>query len=98
MGEQADCGAEVNAPVAVPDKPSAEATAPLPVPDKPSPRNPAGRLGPRWYNWPKALLGLPHQRRLARASLAIDAVRHWAQEFGRLSDDELKQQSNRLRG
>jgi preprotein translocase subunit SecA len=84
MGEEADRRAVANVSTA--------------VAQNGSPRDPAGRLGPRWYNWPKALIGLPPQRRLARAALVIDAIRHWAQEFGRLSDEELKQQSNRLRG
>src|SRR5947209_5185116 len=33
----------------------------------PSPSNATNRLGPRWLNWVKSLLGLPWQRRLAWA-------------------------------
>src|SRR5207244_2837475 len=34
----------------------------------------------------------------AWAALALDSIRHWAQEFGRLTDEEIKEQSTRLRG
>src|SRR6266849_8000519 len=56
------------------------------------------RFGPRWLNHLRALFGLPTQRRLARAALQVDAIRHWEQEFDRLSDAELKQRSLQLRG
>jgi len=56
------------------------------------------RFGPRWLNHLRALLGLPTQRRLARAALHIDAIRHWEQEFDRLWGAELKQRGVQLRG
>jgi preprotein translocase subunit SecA len=57
-----------------------------------------GRLGPRWANQIKALFGMPSQRRLARAALYIDRIRHWESEFERLSDAELKVRGLQLRG
>jgi preprotein translocase subunit SecA len=53
-----------------------------------------------WRGWLrlKAVFGLPHQRRLARAALLIEPIRHWEREFSRLSDVELKQKSMQLRG
>jgi len=56
------------------------------------------RLGPLWFNWLKALVGAPHQRRLARAALWIDSIRYHETEFSRLSDDELRRNCTRLRG
>ena len=56
------------------------------------------RFGPRWLNHLRALFGLPTQRRLARAALQIDAIRHWEKEFDRLSDAELKHRSLQMRG
>lgn len=58
----------------------------------------SGRLGPRWLNHLKALFGLPSQRRLARAALLIDQVRHWEQKCGKLSDAELLTLGRQLRG
>jgi preprotein translocase subunit SecA len=46
----------------------------------------------------KALLGTPSQRRLARGALKIDAIRYWESELSRLSDDEMKQHGQKLRG
>jgi preprotein translocase subunit SecA len=43
-------------------------------------------------------MGLPSQRRLARAILQIDHVRHWESEFSRQSDAELKSHGLKLRG
>jgi preprotein translocase subunit SecA len=56
------------------------------------------RLGYRPTNYVKALLGTPSQRRLARAALYIDQIRHWENELSRLSDAELKQRGLQLRG
>jgi preprotein translocase subunit SecA len=56
------------------------------------------RLGIRWANHLKALLGLPSQRRLARAALQVDRIRHWESEFGRLNDVELRQRGLQMRG
>jgi preprotein translocase subunit SecA len=58
----------------------------------------AGRLGPRWLNQLRALFGLPSQRRLARAALRIDQIRHWETELSRRSDDDLLQRGQHLRG
>ena len=55
------------------------------------------RLGRAWLNRIKAVLGLPSQRRLAQAARQIEAVRHWEQEFSRLSDGALMQLGRRLR-
>ncbi len=54
--------------------------------------------GPRWWNHIKALFGPPSQRRLARAVLQIDHIRHWEREFSRLEDAELRMQGQKLRG
>jgi preprotein translocase subunit SecA len=43
-------------------------------------------------------VGLPFQRRLAQAALAIEPTRRWEKEFSRLNDEELVQQSHKLRG
>jgi len=56
------------------------------------------RLGSRWGNALKALLGPPAQRRLARAALQVDRIRHWEKEYSRLSDAELKQCGQQFRG
>src|SRR3984957_9650621 len=56
------------------------------------------RFGPRLWSWFKALVGTPSQRRLAYAALQIDAIRHWEAEFTRLSDAEVLQKAQRLRG
>jgi preprotein translocase subunit SecA len=61
-------------------------------------RNTRGRLGPRWLNHLRALFGTPSRRRLARAALQIDRIRYWEGEFGRLSDDELKQRGLQMKG
>jgi preprotein translocase subunit SecA len=57
-----------------------------------------GRLGPRWLNAARALAGLPWQRRLARAALAIPRIRHWERQYERLGDAELRTAGLRLRG
>src|SRR5262249_9053141 len=57
-----------------------------------------GRLGPRWLNYLRALLGTPSQRRLARAALYINRIRHWEDHCSKLSDNELRQFGLRLRG
>ena len=56
------------------------------------------RFGPRWLNYIKRLFGLPSQRRLARGALQIQAIRHWEQEFSRLSDEEILKTGQHLRG
>jgi preprotein translocase subunit SecA len=61
----------------------------------PSPRN---RLGSRVKNALLALIGLPWQRRLARAALYVPRIRFWEARFDRLSDEELRTTSLRVRG
>jgi preprotein translocase subunit SecA len=51
-----------------------------------------------WRNRFLALFGLPSQRRLARAALWIDRIRHWESELDRLDDAELWAFGLRLRG
>jgi preprotein translocase subunit SecA len=58
----------------------------------------SNRMGPRWLAYLKALVGTPSQRRLARARLHIDRIRHWEGEFSRLNDEELRKYGLRLRG
>jgi preprotein translocase subunit SecA len=76
------------------------ATDEIAVPDVTPERLPsaAERLGPRWLNYFLALFGPPSRRRLARAALYVEAVRHWEEEFSRLSDDEIRRTGQRLRG
>lgn len=59
---------------------------------------PSGRLGLSIKNEILAAIGLPWQRRLARAALLVPAIRHWEQEFGRFSDEDLRRHANSLRG
>src|SRR5262249_61883980 len=56
------------------------------------------RLGASGMNYVKMLFGLPSQRRLARAALQVDHIRHWEKEFSGFSDGELKQRGLQLRG
>ena len=56
------------------------------------------RLGPRWLNYVRALFGGPAQRRLAKAALQIDQMRHWEAEFSKLSENALLLKAKRLRG
>jgi preprotein translocase subunit SecA len=49
-------------------------------------------------NHVKALFGLPPQRRLARAALQVDRIRHWEKEYTGLNDVELRQRGMQLRG
>ncbi len=68
---------------------------------QPEPTQPAAgasRFGPRWLNQFKALLGPPAPRRMAKATLFINGIRHWEKEFARLTDAEMKQIAMRLRG
>jgi preprotein translocase subunit SecA len=72
-----------------------EAPGTAPAPLRESGKN---RLGRRWSNHLKALLGTPAQRRLARAALQINTIRFWEKEFGALNDAELRQRGLQLRG
>ncbi|MCX7701015.1 MAG: preprotein translocase subunit SecA, partial [Gemmataceae bacterium] len=56
------------------------------------------RLGPKWLNRIRLLFGTPAQRRLARAALAIDAIRHWEAELSKLNDRDLLLRAKKLRG
>src|SRR5262249_18304703 len=56
------------------------------------------RLGPKPWNWLKSLFGPPATRRLARAALQIDPIRHWEAEMAKLSDSELTLRARKLRG
>jgi preprotein translocase subunit SecA len=58
----------------------------------------ANRLGPRWLNHLKRLFGMPAQRRLARAALFVDRIRHHEAEFSKLSDGEVRAVASTLRG
>src|SRR5262249_60826977 len=72
---------------------------PQPRSSAPWPGVPASqRLGPKLFNLVKALFGGPAQRRLARAALHIDPIRHWEAEFSKLSDAELTMRARKLRG
>lgn len=63
------------------------------------PGQPAGeRIGSRLASAAKSLFGGPAQRRLARAALQIDQIRHWEQEVSRLSDSELRAAAVKIRG
>jgi preprotein translocase subunit SecA len=80
----------LEAPVATVDS----ASRPVYVPPPP----PRGRLGPLWYNACKALFGLPWQRRLGWAALAIPRIRSWEKRFDKLSDADVRLTSLRIRG
>ncbi len=58
----------------------------------------SGRLGLLQTNQFKAYSVNPAVRRLAKASLLLTQAREFEQRFGRLSDDELKAEANKLRG
>src|SRR5262249_52425969 len=79
------------------------ATMTSPVPDlsptapEPLRASESHRLGFRWTNYLKMWFGTPSKRRLARAALQVDRIRHWESEFSKLSDEELKQRGLRLR-
>jgi preprotein translocase subunit SecA len=56
------------------------------------------RFGPRWWNHLKAWFGPPTKRRLAYAALQVPHIRHWENEFSKLTDDEIKKTGLHLRG
>ena len=58
----------------------------------------SGRLGSHARNHLVATVGMPWQRRLARAALLVPRIRYHEQRFGKLSDTELLSQANLLRG
>lgn len=57
-----------------------------------------GRLGNSWVNRFYLLFGSPSERRLARAALCVDQIRHWESEFDKLNDAELLKLGLRLKG
>jgi preprotein translocase subunit SecA len=67
------------------------------VPDL-RPPAPDNRFGARWLNHLRALFGTPSRRRLARAALRIDQIRHWEEELSRLDDAALRRRGLLLRG
>jgi preprotein translocase subunit SecA len=60
--------------------------------------NRTDRFGSRWLNYVKAWFGTPSQRRLAYGALQIGRIRHWESEFAKLSDQEILQRGQQLRG
>ena len=70
----------------------------LPVIAPPPIENVPGRLGSYLWNRIQAMIGLPWQRRLARAALLIPRIRDWEARFLHLTDEELRKQSLKLRG
>jgi preprotein translocase subunit SecA len=60
--------------------------------------NVAGRLGLWPTNLIRSRTGLPWQRRLARAALLVPSIRYWEKQYFKLTDEELQEISNRLRG
>src|SRR5262249_43011957 len=60
--------------------------------------NVTSRFGPRWFNWMRALLGSPGQRRLGYAALQVGRIRYWESEFSRLSDEEVRKRGQQFRG
>jgi preprotein translocase subunit SecA len=61
----------------------------------PAPRR---RLGWRWWNMAKALVGLPWQRRLGWAAMQVERIRAWEKQFESESDTELRARGLVLRG
>ncbi len=55
------------------------------------------RLGGRWLNQLKCWLGLPTQRRLARAALLVGPIRAYEASFTDCSDGDLLERSRKLR-
>src|SRR5947208_14174380 len=56
------------------------------------------RFGSRSWNHLKAWFGTPTKRRLAYAALQVPQIRHWENEFTKLTDDEIKKTGLHLRG
>jgi preprotein translocase subunit SecA len=79
--------AQTTPSLVLPDTAGAESAAPQ-----------GQRLGPRRLNLVRALMGRPSQRRLARAALQIDQIRHWEKECSGLSDSDLRLRGLKLRG
>ena len=76
----------------------AEAPAPAENPIYVKPPQPRNRLG-NWYkNYVVSWIGLPWQRRLARASLYVPYIRRYEAEYDKLNDDELRAIGLRMKG
>jgi preprotein translocase subunit SecA len=58
----------------------------------------SSRLGSRLGNAILACCGFPWRRRLAKAALLVPRIRHFEQIFSALSNEEIKQQADMLRG
>jgi preprotein translocase subunit SecA len=56
------------------------------------------QFGSRWWNYLKAWFGTPSKRRLAYAALQVPTIRYWEHEYGKLSDAEVRQKGQHLRG
>jgi preprotein translocase subunit SecA len=67
-------------------------------PEAPARESVAGRLGWRWTNRLRAVFGLPWERRLARAALAIPRIRDWERKLEKVSDGDLRELGLKLRG
>jgi preprotein translocase subunit SecA len=68
------------------------------VPKKPPIENVPGRLGPYALNVLRAKVERPWKRRLAKAALAIPAIRRCEARYLTMNDEDLKKESMRLRG
>jgi len=78
---------------------SALAPEPNAMPAGPWPGRPGyERLGPPLANRFRSMFGTPAQRRLAKAALQIDQIRHWEAEWAKLNESDLKAKARRLRG
>jgi preprotein translocase subunit SecA len=80
---------------AITPQPNAASPEPAAYVKPPAPRN---RLGPRWLNQLKALVGLPWQRRLSWGALQVPRIRDFEAKYDSASDEELKTLGMRLRG
>ncbi len=81
---------EIPAPASVPAEPVVTEHIRAPAPKR--------RLGWRWSNAVKALIGLPWQRRLGWAALQVARIRSWEKQFEKLSDTDLRSRGLVLRG
>jgi preprotein translocase subunit SecA len=75
-----------------------DSPAPAAKPVYVKPEAPPARLGSWARNKTLAVVGLPWQRRLARAALYVPYIRRWEEKFDQLNDDELRTLGQKLRG
>jgi preprotein translocase subunit SecA len=78
--------------------PPVDSPAPAAKPVYVKPPAPRNRLGSWAKNKIVSIIGLPWQRRLARAALYVPYVRRWEEKFDQLNDDELRTLGQKLRG